>query len=152
MPITHQLAKHLRDVYFGGNWSTSNLKDNLKDLTWEQATMKIGQFNTIAMLVQHATYYVAEVTKVLEGGALVAKDELSFEHPPITNQADWEAFLAQKWKEAEHFANLIEQLPDSILEGDFTDSKYGSYFRNINGIIEHLHYHLGQIAVIKRLI
>ena len=30
--------------------------------------------------------------------------------------------------------------------------KYGNYFRNLTGIIEHLHYHLGQIVLIKKLI
>ncbi|HAI83731.1 MAG TPA: DUF1572 domain-containing protein, partial [Chitinophagaceae bacterium] len=28
----------------------------------------------------------------------------------------------------------------------------GTYYRNILGLIEHTHYHLGQIALIKKII
>jgi hypothetical protein len=28
--------------------------------------------------------------------------------------------------------------------------KYGNYYRNIHGIIEHIHYHLGQIVLIEK--
>ena len=60
--------------------------------------------------------------------------------------------LDKVWDNAERFAGLIEQLPDDILEKDFTHKKYGSYHRNLLGIIEHIHYHLGQITLIKKFL
>jgi hypothetical protein len=60
--------------------------------------------------------------------------------------------LNKTWEEAENFATLIEQLPESRLWETFTDEKYGHYYRNIHGIIEHTHYHLGQIVLIKKLL
>ena len=60
--------------------------------------------------------------------------------------------LEKSWEQAEQFAKLVEQLPDSQLFDDFSDKKYGSYFRNLQGIIEHTHYHLGQIVLIKKII
>ena len=50
------------------------------------------------------------------------------------------------------FAILIEQLQESKLWEDFSENKYGNYYRNICGIIEHIHYHLGQIVLIKKII
>lgn len=50
MNLTTQIAKHFREVHFGGNWTTSNLKDHLADITWQQATTKIYSLNTIAAL------------------------------------------------------------------------------------------------------
>ena len=152
MSITKLLAKHLRDVHFGDNWTTSNLKDNLNGVTWQQATAQVYSFNTIATLVFHINYYVSAVTKVLQGESLKASDKLSFTHPPIESQEDWDAFLDKVWGDAEKFATLIEQLNDNILEENFTDAKYGSYYRNLQGIIEHTHYHLGQIVLIKKII
>lgn len=146
------IAKHLREVYFGGNWTASNLKDQLADVTWQQAVTQVATCNTIATLVYHMTYYVREVTKVLQGGPLEAKDKFSFEHPPIASQADWDHFLEQIWKEAEKFADLIEQLPENKVWEDFSDKKYGIYYRNLHGIIEHLHYHLGQVVVLKKIL
>jgi hypothetical protein len=89
---------------------------------------------------------------VLEGGPLEGNDKLSFAHPPINSQEDWEEFVQQILADAEAFAQLIEQLPESRLYEDFSDTKYGIYFRNLVGIIEHTHYHLGQIALIKKLV
>lgn len=152
MNTPHQIAKHLREVFFGGNWTTVNLKDTLADVTWQQAVTQVYSFNTIATLVYHMTYYVAAVTEVLEGEPLNASDKLSFNHPPITSQQEWDDFLASKWAEAEHFAYLIEKLPENILGENFFDSKYGIYYRNLHGLIEHTHYHLGQIVLIKKII
>jgi hypothetical protein len=152
MSLSFQIAKHFREVHFGGNWTTSNLKDNLADVSWKEATAKIHSLNTIAALAFHASYYVSVLLRVLNGKTLDAKDELSFNHPPIHSQEEWNNMLSKTWSEAEQAATLIEQLPEDKLWEDFTDKKYGSYYRNIHGIIEHMHYHLGQIALIKKLL
>lgn len=152
MKLTTQLAKHLTDVHFGGNWTCSNMQDVLKDVTWQQATTKIYEFNTIAILVWHVSYYVNAQLEVLQGKPLYAKDELSFNHPPIQSQQDWEQLLEKIWANAKLLAQLIAELPDSILLAHFTDEKYGNYYRNLQGNIEHMHYHLGQIVVIKKII
>jgi hypothetical protein len=152
MSIAQQIAKHLRDVHFGGNWTTVNLKDTLTGVTWQQATTQVHSFNTIVTLVYHMHYYVNSVLKVLQGGPLDSHDKFSFDHPPINSQQDWDNLLNKVWADAKTFAGLIEQLPDSILLQNFTDAKYGNYYRNLSGIIEHTHYHLGQITLIKKLL
>jgi len=151
MKLTHQLARHLREVHFGGNWTCSNLRDQLAGLSWKQATRQVYDLNSIASLTFHAGYYVSALLKVLEGGPLDSKDEYSFQLPPIKCQKDWDLLLDQIWLKAESAAVLIEQLPDQKLAEDFTDPKYGTWFRNIAGIIEHMHYHLGQIVLIKKV-
>ncbi len=152
MNLPSQIAKHLREVYFGGNWTASNLKAHLEGITWKQATVQVYSFNTIATLVYHINYYVSTVLKVLQGEPLDAKDEYSFNHPPILSQSDWEKFMAQIWIDAETFATQIEKLPESKLWENMTDEKYGNYYRNLHGIIEHSHYHLGQIVLIKKIL
>jgi hypothetical protein len=108
--------------------------------------------NTIATLTYHIHYYIRAVLKVIQGGPLDAKDQYSFNHPPIQSSSDWDQFLDQIWTEAETFAGLIEKMPESQLHQNLADEKYGNYFRNLLGIIEHTHYHLGQIAVIKKIL
>ena len=152
MNLTNQIAKQFRDVHFGGNWTASNLKDQLADIDWKQATTRLYSFNTIATLVFHMNYYVSAVLKPLQGQPLNAHDKYSFDHPPIICQADWEKLLGKTWKDAENFANLVEQLPETKLWEDIADPEYGNYYRNIHGIIEHIHYHLGQIVLIKKII
>lgn len=150
--LTKQIAKQFRDVHFGGNWTASNLKDNLEGIDWQQATTKVSSFNTIAALVCHINYYVRVVSKVLQGEKLDASDKFSFDQPPIQSQEDWMNLLDRTWADAEKFAGLIEQLPENLLWEDFFDGKYGNYYRNLHGIIEHAHYHLGQIVLIKKIL
>jgi len=152
MNLTAQMAKHFRDVHFGGNWTSVNLKETLKDITWEQATTKVHSFNTIVALVYHVNYYVSAVLKVLQGESLNASDKFSFDHPSILSKDDWEKLLHKTWTEAEQFANLVEKSPEHKLGETFTDEKYGNYYRNIHGIIEHTHYHLGQVVIIKKFL
>ena len=152
MNLTGQIAKLFRDVHFGGNWTSVNLKENLADITWQQATTKVYSFNTIASLVYHMNYFVSVVLKVLQGEPLNAHDKYSFDLPPIRSREDWEKLLDKTWTDAENFAGLIEQLPESKLWEDFSEKKYGNYYRNIHGITEHLHYHLGQIVLIKKIL
>ena len=152
MNLTAQIAKHLREVHFGGNWTSVSLKETLADLTWQQATTQVYSFNTIVALIYHMNYYVSAILKVLQGEPLDASDKYSFDHPPILSQADWEKLLAKTWADAENFSSLIEQLPERTLGETFSDEKYGNYYRNIHGVIEHIHYHLGQIALIKKLL
>lgn len=151
MNLTAQIAKHFRQLHFGGNWTSVNLKETLADTNWQQATQKIFSFNTIAALVYHTNYYVSEVMKVLKGEPLNAHDKFSFDCPPVESQEDWNKLLNKTLADAENFAALIEQLPEDRLWETFTDEKYGNYYRNLHGIIEHTHYHLGQIVLIKKL-
>jgi len=152
MNLPEQIAKHLREVYFRKNWTASSFKENLADVTWQQATTQIYSFNTIATLVYHTNYFISAALKVLRGGPLDASDKYSFDHPPISSRDDWEKMLDNTWKDVEDFASLIEQLPESKFWKDFWDRKYGNYYRNIQGIIEHSHYHLGQIVLIKKIL
>ena len=152
MTVSSLLAKHLRDVHFGGNWTSVNLKEQLAGVSWQQATVQIDGFNTIAKLVHHIHYFVDTVRKVLEGGPLDAHDKFSFDHPPIGSKEEWLRFLEKVWATAEACAAAIERSPDERLADDLPGKKYGNYHRNILGIIEHSHYHLGQIVILKKLL
>ena len=152
MKLTTQIAKHLREVHFGGNWTASNLKDGLVDVTWQQATTPVDSFHTIAALVYHMNYFVSATLKVLQGGPLDAREKQSFDHPPIVSQEDWEGLLEKTWTDVEELAAAIEQMPESQLWEHFVDERYGTYYRCLHGPIEHCHYHLGQIALIKTML
>ncbi|MBO9728593.1 MAG: DinB family protein [Chitinophaga sp.] len=151
MNSTKLLSKHFRDVHFGGNWTSVNLKDTLAGITWEQATTKVQDLNTIAVLVFHINYYVSVILKVLQGGPLDASDKYSFDLPPVTSEAAWQALVSKALNEAEQLAEAIERLEEAQLSKDFADPKYGSYHRNLLGVTEHTHYHLGQISLLKKM-
>lgn len=153
MSTTSQLAKRFREVMLDGLWiANTNYKDQLSDITWKQATAKIGSLNNIAMLTFHIDYYISGLINVFEGGNLEIKDKYSFDLPPIESQEQWEELLNKLWNDSEKFASLLEQMPDSKMNEVFVDEKYGTYLRNIDGTIEHAYYHLGQITLIKKIL
>lgn len=151
MKTTEQLANHIRQVHFGGNWTWSNLKDQLAEVDWQQASREVHSFNTIATLAFHINYFVRVQIKFLEEGVVEGADKESFNHPPIESAEDWERMIEGILQDGETLAKLVEQLTDDMLGQHFGGEKYGTYYRNLGGMIEHSHYHLGQIALIKKL-
>ena len=152
MTLQTQLASQFRAFYFGGNYTGVNLKDTLTGITWQEATTKVDSLNTIAALVFHMNYYVAAALNVLRGNPLNASDKYSFDLPSIQSQEDWGRLLHSIKTDVDALVNLIEKMPESQLWETFADEKYGNWYRNLAGIIEHNHYHLGQIVVIKKMI
>lgn len=146
-------ALRFKEIILNGTWiANTNYKDQLATISWEIAVSKIGSLNTIADLTFHINYYISGVLNVFEGGPLEIKDVYSFNSPPIKSEKDWKLLLNDLWKNSEKLANLIEKLPNDKLKEVFVDKKYGTYQRNIEGLIEHSYYHLGQISLIKKIL
>lgn len=143
-------AKLYEHLIHGGNYTGVSFKQVLDDVSWVEATTKVGSLNTIATLVYHIQYYANAVAKVLEGEPLKASDALSYQHAPVTSEEDWNALLHKTWRETDNFTTLVAELPEATLLSSF--EKYGTYYRNIHGVIEHTHYHLGQISLLKKMI
>jgi len=153
MESSQQLANRLREILLSGKWiANTNYKEQLSSLSWEQATTTIGSLNTIAALTYHINYYLAGILQVFDGGKLDIRDKYSFDLPPIESQEDWEKLLNELWANAEQFARHVEQMTEAQLEAVFVDEKYGTYRRNIEGVIEHNYYHLGQISLLNKLL
>lgn len=153
MGRSQELASRLQEVLLDGRWvANTNCKAQLENLNREEATQQVGNLNTIAALAFHVNYYLAGLIAVFQGGALEIRDKYSFDLPPINSQADWEKLVNEFLANSETFVQEVAQLPDSVLDQPFVDEKYGTYLRNIEGIIEHTYYHLGQISMLKKMI
>ncbi|NNT71705.1 DUF1572 domain-containing protein [Flavobacterium sp. IMCC34852] len=146
-----EIANRFREVILNGTWvANTNFKAQLDNTDWQMVTTKLDTLNTIADLAQHIHYYIQGLNEVFRGGTLDIKDRYSFDFPPITSQEDWDTFLIRFWKDAEAFAVLVEQMSEDKLKSAFVEEKYGSYERNIEAMIEHSYYHLGQITLLKK--
>lgn len=151
MPGCKEIARNLLDLFFGGNWTSVNLKEVLNDVDRTIALRKVEGLNTIAALVNHIDWYVTTITKVVMGATLEGTDKMSWEHLLPATESQWAERKKEVFSNAQVLVAAIENLDDAILDTVFGDAKYGSYFRNLVGLIEHTHYHLGQIVIIKKL-
>jgi hypothetical protein len=153
MQLNVYLAHRLKEILTEGKWVLgTNFKAQISDLNWKEATKKIDDFNTIANLTFHINYYIAGVTKALKNGTLDIRDAHSFDAPPITSAQDWDTAVETFCLDAEIFIELVKQMTPEAIQADFVDKQYGSLYRNIDVIIEHTYYHLGQIILIKKRI
>ncbi|MGB1204474.1 MAG: DUF1572 domain-containing protein [Chitinophagales bacterium] len=147
------LTNRLKEVLTEGKWVTgTNFKEQIIDMDWKDAATSIDGLNSVAQLTFHIHYYIAGVSQVFEGGPLDIRDKYSFAAPPITSEKDWLDLVNQFCLDAEKFIQLVEEMPDEKLSEFFFDEKYGTYQRNINLMIEHCYYHLGQVLIIKKLV
>jgi hypothetical protein len=147
------IASRLEEVLLNGRWvANTNFKEQIESVTWRQATQKVGTLNTIATLTFHVNYYLGGILNVFNGGGLEIRDKYSFDLPPIKSETDWKRLVGDFLTNAEKFVEHLAKIPDGKLDEAFVDEKYGTYWRNMEGVIEHCYYHLGQISLIKKLI
>ncbi|MEM6737511.1 MAG: DUF1572 domain-containing protein [Bacteroidota bacterium] len=153
MNNSSQLANRFREVILNGRWiANTNMKDQLSDVTLEQSLKKVANLNTLAALTFHINYYVAGVLQVFEGGSLDIRDQFSFDVPNLELEKQWEDLKNKLFSNAERFAIHVEKMTDEKLNEVFVKEKYGDYKRNIEAMIEHAYYHLGQMTLIKKII
>lgn len=152
MKNTQLLNKHFKSIFFGGNWTSVNVKDTIANISLEQANHKIKDCNTIADLVFHINYYVEGILPVFDGGQLEIRDKFSYDTPSFETEVQWNTFKSKVLKNAEALHEKVSQLGEKEVFQTFVEEKYGTYYSNIHGIIEHTHYHLGQIVILKKLI
>lgn len=148
--LTQQIAQHFREVHFGNNWTCVSLKEHLASVSRRQALQQVGDLNTIAKLAYHVYYYMQAQLRVLDGYPLESKDSLSWETPDFPDDTSWSDFLEASWTAVERMADLIGKMPEERLWETFVEEKYGNYYRNLQGVIEHCYYHLGQIVLIRK--
>lgn len=152
MTISENISKHFKTLYFGGNWTEVSFKSVVADVNWQQATQQIESFNSIVALVYHTHYFVKAQLAVLQGQPLKASDAESFNHPPISSEDDWQHFLTHVFEVAEAYSSAVAQLSDVQLNQVFVNEAYGTYYSNIQGMIEHCYYHLGQLSFLKKML
>lgn len=147
------LANRFREVILDGTWiANTNFKDQLEQVDWQLAHQKVQDLNTIAALAQHIHYYIKGINQVFRGGDLEISDQHSFDFPPMSSEAQWKTFLDTFWEDAHTYATLVEKIPAAMLQETFVKEQYGTYLRNIEAMIEHCYYHLGQVVLIRKLL
>jgi hypothetical protein len=151
MNITKEIARHIREIHVGINWTQVNMKEVLADINYEEAIERPISENSIAVLVYHMNFYLNLVHERLKGGGLVFNHEDSFIISSMQSEDDWQKLKDKTFADAENFALSIEKFPEGKLFDDIS-VETGSYYKNMHGVTEHNHYHLGQIVLLKKII
>lgn len=153
MNRSQEIASRVREVLLDGEWiARTNIKHQIENASFQEAVQKVETLHTIAELTFHLNYFIAGLNNVFAGGTLEIRDKYSWDMPPIKSAGDWESLRETYLSNATSFVEYVEKFEEKRLDEPFIMKEYGSYLRNIEGVIEHSYYHLGQMALISKLI
>jgi hypothetical protein len=149
MSLLKTVAQHVLDVHEGDNWTEVNIKDALEHVTYVQAReVTPVSPNSIAMLVHHLAFYNEVVLQRLLGTYPPIPPSNGFDAPILDNEAQWTALKEKLFESAEALAAGILQFSEDRLF-EITAAGYNTPYKNLHGIAEHAHYHLGQIVILQ---
>ncbi|TRW24428.1 DinB family protein [Flavobacterium zepuense] len=152
MNIKELIAQHILDVHEGDNWTESNIKIALADVTLAEAITKTpASPNTIAMLLHHLTYWNRIMVERISGIKSIIPETNGFEINPLVTEEDWQQLKNDNMLSAHKLASSILNFDESKLLQPILPG-YSSAYKNLQGSSEHIHYHLGQIIILKNLI
>lgn len=153
MKLSVTISERLRGLFIDGHWITNtNYKELLSSVSYQLAINKVSNLNSLAELTYHVNYYLSGLNSVFNGGDLEIRDKYSFDLTLIETEVEWQALINTFISNAEQFIGHVESMTEDQLHTTFIIEKYGTYLRNIEGVIEHGYYHLGQMVIIKKMI
>lgn len=147
------IANRISEVFLTGRWiANTNYKEQIESISWQQATQKCHQLNTISDLIYHVNYFLDELLKSMETGKAAGTLKHSFTIPPINAEEDWKHITGNLLTNAEKLMNSLLQMDVEVLDKPFINAKLGTLLQHIDAVIEHSYYHLGQITLIRKMI
>jgi hypothetical protein len=147
-----RIADQLDRAVGGPAWHGPSMLEALKGVTSTQAAARpLPGAHSIQELVAHATAWLEIVRQRVQG---TAPDRISaaMDWPAVApGGGDWDAAVARLRSAGGDLAGTIRSLDDGRLPEDLPgEDDTWSVYVTLHGVIQHLLYHAGQIAVLKK--
>ncbi|WP_018627359.1 DinB family protein [Niabella aurantiaca] len=149
MKKTEIIAQHLMDVHQGNNWTDVAIAGTIADIDSREAFAPVPfSQNTIGTLLNHIAYWNRVVAERGRGIKPVIAAHNGFE---ISEPAPelWEEIKTTLFRSAQELSDVIRGFDEAKLEAPVLP-EHSSAYKNFQGQVEHVHYHLGQIVIIKK--
>lgn len=152
MNIAAAIAQHVLEVHHGNNWTDVNIADTLRDVTLAEATAPTpGSPNTIAALVRHLAFWNRVMMRRAQGVGTEVDPANGFDGPPLQSAGDWAALQADLMQSAQELADAIRAVDEAKWSEPILPN-FSTTYKNLQGTVEHVHYHLGQLVILKNLV
>jgi uncharacterized damage-inducible protein DinB len=150
--IANLIAENILEVYEGNNWTGVSITDAIKDVNWQQAQHKtIASQNTIASLLHHLYYWNGVMMQRINGINPSIPETNGFDVGELKSESDWNDLKEKTHQSFIKLADAIKNFPEEKLYETSPTGK-STYYKNLQGMVEHAHYHLGQMVIIKKVI
>ncbi|HEX3684401.1 MAG TPA: DinB family protein [Bryobacteraceae bacterium] len=145
---TARIADQLRRMYDGPAWHGPALKQLLAGVTEQQAAVRpIPNAHTIWEIVLHTTAWLRIARERLS--ATLTRDHTAEENWPAAT-GSWPEALATLEREHHELDSAILALREERLSAPAPASEPQTFYILLHGVIQHIAYHAGQIALLKK--
>lgn len=145
-----RITKLLDDIYGGSPWIDVNLMGTLKNISADQAAKKVSQqWNTIWEIVNHLISWRLSVLQRIQDKVLASPADNYFSEVKDTSGEAWEETLKKLEDSQLQWMLVLKKFKKKELEKNYPTSGM-SYYEQIQGIIQHDAYHLGQIVLLAK--
>jgi hypothetical protein len=150
MSETNRIAKLFADLQHGDCWIGSNFKQALHGIDAALAAKNVGDnSNNIWQLVSHLIYWRTSADNRLNG-SIAPPPFPDMMLPDELNETNWKQTLADFEVAYHMLRNTILHFKEENLNRP-SPKEEQTYYHLIMGCLQHDAYHLGQIALIKKL-
>ena len=140
------------EIADGNNWTGINIQHALLDIPAAIATQRINQAHlNIAELLSHLTCWNKVMVSRLDNQNHQPAKEEDFPEIGKLTDGEWEDMKLEFFRSIHLLRGRLENHEDKILDEPMFEGASDAY-RNLHGQIGHLHYHLGQIVLLKKLL
>jgi uncharacterized damage-inducible protein DinB len=144
--ITDQLNR----AFDGEAWHGPALMEILDDADARTAVARpINKAHCIWELVIHLAGWEQVVSRRLQGQPATLTDAQNFGHLEKTTEQAWQSTITMLRQNHAELIKLVSALPESRLADRVPGKDYDVRFM-LYGAVQHVAYHAGQIAVLKR--
>ena len=148
-----QLLTDLENVFAGEPWYGESMLTILESVSSKQAMKPLGG-RRIYTLLLHMLAWRGYLLRQLQGDAdYDIEVDSALDWPPYQDEdlPAWPQALASLQENQRQLVTILRSLPDEQLYGIVPRRKFSFAFL-INGLIQHDVYHLGQIALLRRML
>ena len=141
-------------LYDKGAWFGDTYMEKLSDVTEKEAfTAPMKGVHTIAELVSHVIFWRTPLIRKLRGEKDYVADGESADNWVSLEKLKakgWKPLLGDFEKSQNELVSLLKKTKPEFFEREYTPGNSWDYVTE--GIVQHDVYHLGQLALVKKMI
>jgi hypothetical protein len=146
-----RILDHYDGVLNGEPWHGDAVWPVLDSIPAQEAAARpIPAAHTIWEIVMHMAFWENVAAQRLAGLRAGLVEELNFPPMPAATEENWRKTLDQLHAADRDFRAALAKLDEKKLD-ELTAAGKRTFYGEAHGIIEHHAYHLGQIALLRRM-
>ncbi len=150
MTETERIADQLTRAIEGNAWHGPALMELLEDVNSEKASSKkIEGAHSIWEIVNHVIVWMDVVAKRVKGEVVEITPEEDWAEIKDFSEQAWQNIIEKLKATSSKLKNIILDFPSKKLDDNIKESEQ-TYYLNLHGTIQHIIYHAGQIAILKK--